>query len=197
MESLPSLPDWRSSGQPGLLMLYWPMSEVFIGTSGWYYKQWHKTFYPKGLSKPKQLPYYATVFPTVEINASFYKLLTQKTVAGWTAKVPSDFIFAVKGSRFITHMKKLTDVTAALVKFFDSIRGFGEVLGPILWQLPPFLQRDDARLKNFWMRCRMVIDTRLNFAIAPGWPIRSWKYWRTMAPLWFGSVRSPCRAILP
>jgi uncharacterized protein YecE (DUF72 family) len=122
---------------------------VYIGTSGWYYKQWHATFYPDGLSKPKLLPYYASQFPTVEINASFYKLLTQKTVADWTRKVPDDFVFAIKGSRFITHMKKLTEVGPGLEKFFDSIHGFQKKLGPILWQLPPNLRKDLTRLDEF------------------------------------------------
>jgi uncharacterized protein YecE (DUF72 family) len=125
------------------------MNSVHVGTSGWYYKDWHASFYPPHLKKAELLSYYASQFPTVEINASFYRLLTAKAVADWKRKVPSGFVFAVKGSRFITHMKRLLDPKEALKKFFTSIEGFGPSLGPLLWQLPGNLKKDVSRLEEF------------------------------------------------
>ena len=81
------------------------MHRVFIGTSGWSYKSWDKTFYPREVPKARQFEFYATQFPTVEINATFYRLPSESMVRGWRDKAPPGFVFAVKGSRFITHMK--------------------------------------------------------------------------------------------
>lgn len=121
---------------------------VYVGTSGWYYKEWQKTFYPAGAAK-NQLSYYATQFPSVEINSSFYRLLKENAVRTWLTQVPSEFVFAIKGSRFITHMKKLRSLNGGLDRFFTTVRWFGNRAGPILWQLPPILKKDLARLDDF------------------------------------------------
>jgi uncharacterized protein YecE (DUF72 family) len=149
-------------------VLYCLMSGVYVGTSGWYYKDWHASFYPKELRKGELLSYYARHFPTVEINASFYRLLSEKAVTDWVGKVPRQFIFSVKGSRFITHMKKLVDVDQGLDRFFERTKGFGNLLGPILWQLPGMLHKDASRLVDFLDR----LPKRMRHAVEfrhPSW----------------------------
>lgn len=121
---------------------------AYIGTSGYSYKSWDKSFYgdhPKRL----QLEYYATQFPTVEINATFYRLPSEGMVHGWRDRVDEDFVYAVKGSRFITHMKKLVNLDGAMDKFFDRIAPMQEKTAIILWQLPGMLKRDAARIDDF------------------------------------------------
>jgi uncharacterized protein YecE (DUF72 family) len=125
------------------------MNRIYIGTSGWSYKGWEKTFYPADIPKTKHFDFYATQFPTVEINLTFYRLPTAEMVRGWRRKAPQDFVYAVKGSRFITHMKKLANLDGALDKFFDRIEPLHQKIGAILWQLPPILQLDLQRLENF------------------------------------------------
>src|SRR3982751_3190064 len=97
------------------------MNHVYIGTSGWSYKTWEKAFYPQKLPKTRHFEFYATQFPTVEINLTFYRLPTPNMVQGWRDKAPPGFIYAVKGSRFITHMKKLSNLDGALDRYFDRI----------------------------------------------------------------------------
>ncbi|HTG45106.1 MAG TPA: DUF72 domain-containing protein [Verrucomicrobiae bacterium] len=121
---------------------------VFIGTSGYSYKSWDKTFYGE-TPKRRQLEFYATEFPTVEINATFYRLPSEGMVRGWANRVSEDFVYAVKGSRFITHMKKLVNLDGALDKFFDRILPMKERTGIILWQLPGMLRKDAVRLDEF------------------------------------------------
>lgn len=125
------------------------MEGLYIGTSGWVYKGWAGAFYPKGMKATDQLPYYATHFPTVEINATFYRLPSENMVRGWHDKAPEAFLYAVKGSRFITQMKKLKVERESIQIFFDRITPLREHLGPILWQLPPMLGKDVPRLENF------------------------------------------------
>lgn len=144
------------------------MNNVFIGTSGWYYKSWHRQFYPRNVPKSKQLAYYASQLPTVEVNSSFYRLLTESTVTDWRDQVPDDFVFALKGSRFITHMKKLPDVETGLKRYFASIEGFGKKLGPILWQLPPQLKKDVGRLEDFLDQLPKGNSYAVEFR-EPGW----------------------------
>src|SRR5215204_92715 len=102
-----------------ILELYWPMKGVFVGTSGWIYKGWAGTFYPPEIKAPGHLEFYARKFNTVEINATFYRLPLETMVKGWHARSPEDFLFAVKGSRFITHMKKLNVEKPSIKQFFD------------------------------------------------------------------------------
>ena len=125
------------------------MSNVYIGTSGWSYKSWDKAFYPKVIPKSRQFEYYATQFPTVEINNTFYPLPTLNAVRGWRDKAPPGFVYAVKGSRFITHMKKLTKLDGAVTKYFDRITALKKRTAVVLWQLPPFLKKDADRLERF------------------------------------------------
>jgi uncharacterized protein YecE (DUF72 family) len=113
---------------------------AFIGTSGWLYPHWRKLFYPPGLAARRQLAYLASRLSTVEVNGTFYSLVRPPTVEAWRAQVPPDFVFAVKGSRYITHMLKLGGGAAPLANFFaQGILRLGAQLGPILWQLPPQL----------------------------------------------------------
>jgi uncharacterized protein YecE (DUF72 family) len=125
------------------------MGGVYIGTSGWSYKSWDKAFYPKDVPKSRQFEFCAAQFPTVEINNTFYRLPTLNAVRGWRDKAPPGFVYAVKGSRFITHMKKLTNFDGAVKKYFDQIKDLKQRTGVILWQLPPFLGKDAARLERF------------------------------------------------
>lgn len=120
-----------------------------IGTSGWHYKHWAGTFYPADIKSEEQLSYYIRHFPTVEINNSFYRLLAPAVFRTWKESVPPQFIFAVKASRYITHMKKLKLDSAGLRKFFNSIKVLGDKLGPVLFQLPPGWKVNAERLASF------------------------------------------------
>jgi uncharacterized protein YecE (DUF72 family) len=128
--------------------------KVFIGTSGYTYKSWNAAFYPKKVPKRLQLEYYATHFPTVEINATFYRLPTENMVRGWEKRVPKPFTYALKGSRFITHMKKLANLDDGLDNYFIRIHPMKARVGIILWQLPPMLQKDLPRLDDFLAQVR-------------------------------------------
>jgi uncharacterized protein YecE (DUF72 family) len=125
------------------------MEPVYIGTSGWSYKDWGKTFYPEKLPKKSHFDFYATQFPTVELNNTFYRLPTEKSVRDWLDKAPPGFLYAIKGSRFITHMKKLSHLNGAVDKFFDRIAPLKQQTGPVLWQLPRLLNKDVPRLDDF------------------------------------------------
>lgn len=110
---------------------------IRIGVSGWRYARWRGDFYPKGLPQRKELEHIGTRFDTVEVNGSFYSLQRPESYRTWRASVPADFVFAVKGSRYISHMLRLRDVEQALANFFASgVLALGSQLGPILWQLP-------------------------------------------------------------
>jgi uncharacterized protein YecE (DUF72 family) len=125
------------------------VGNVYIGTSGWSYKSWDKAFYPPEIPKARQFEFYVKQFPTVEINNTFYRLPTPNAVRGWRDKAPPGFVYAVKGSRFITHMKKLTNLDGALEKYLERIRPSQKRIGAVLWQLPPFLKKDGERLEKF------------------------------------------------
>lgn len=122
--------------------------EVRIGCSGWNYKHWREVFYPKGCPTSRWLRFYAEHFDTVEVNATFYRLPTTKAVAGWVEQTPEDFLFAVKASRFLTHMKRLTDLDQGLKRFYERIEPLLDTpkMGPVLWQLPGNFHRNDERL---------------------------------------------------
>ena len=123
---------------------------IRIGISGWRYTRWRGTFYPTGLAQRRELAYAGRCFPSVEINGSFYSLQCPESYQSWHDETPDDFVFAVKGPRFVTHMKRLRDCEQALANFFASgVLRLGEKLGPILWQLPPTLRFDDAVLDAF------------------------------------------------
>jgi uncharacterized protein YecE (DUF72 family) len=122
---------------------------VWIGTSGWHYKHWVGAFYPPRTAASKMLAYYSERFDTVELNNSFYHLPKKSSLETWRDSTPKGFCFAVKGSRFLTHMKKLKDAEQGLEKFLDVVEVLHHKLGPILFQLPPNWQVDPERLANF------------------------------------------------
>lgn len=125
------------------------MAQVFIGTSGWHYNHWRGKFYPCALPASTWLRYYAQQLASVEVNNSFYHLLDADTVRVWRRHVGAEFVFAVKGSRYITHNKKLKDPKPALQRFFAPLRPFGRALGPIVFQLPPHWRVNSERLAQF------------------------------------------------
>lgn len=169
---------------------------VWIGTSGWVYKQWAGNFYPKKWPKKDEFAYYAQHFPTVEINATFYRLPSLKMVRGWRERSPEGFRFAVKGSRFLTHIKRLNDTGLGLRRYFSRIKPLAERTGPILWQLPPNFQKNELN----WDRLAMFlskIPTRYQHAVEFRHP--SWMDEETFALLrrhnavnvWISSLKMP------
>ena len=125
-------------------------TRAWIGISGWRYAPWRGEFYPPGLSERDELGFAAERFPTIELNGSFYSLQRPEYYATWGEQVPRDFVFAVKGSRYITHMLRLRGVETALANFFASgVLVLEHKLGPLLWQLPPTLPLDEQRLEEF------------------------------------------------
>jgi uncharacterized protein YecE (DUF72 family) len=127
--------------------------EIRVGISGWTYASWRGDFYPTGLPHTRELTYAAERMTSVEVNGSFYSLQRPTSYARWRDATPEDFVFAVKGSRFITHMKQLVDVDVALANFWASgVLALGPKLGPILWQLPARSRFDQQRLADFFDR---------------------------------------------
>jgi uncharacterized protein YecE (DUF72 family) len=127
------------------------LGRIRVGISGWRYAPWRGKFYPDGLRQKDELSYVAEKFPSVEINGTFYSLQAPSSFRDWARATPPNFVFAVKGPRFITHMKRLKDVKAPLANFFASgVLAFGGKLGPILWQLPPQSRFDPDRLEEFF-----------------------------------------------
>jgi uncharacterized protein YecE (DUF72 family) len=125
--------------------------QVRIGISGWTYKPWRGVFYPAGLSQKKELAYAASLFPSIEINGTFYSLQRPSSFATWAQQTPDDFAFSIKGSRYITHMLRLRNVEQPLANFFASgLLALGAKLGPILWQFPPNFQFNAALLEEFF-----------------------------------------------
>jgi uncharacterized protein YecE (DUF72 family) len=122
---------------------------IRIGASGWHYRSWVGQFYPHDAKPPSFLGHYTERFDCVEVNSTFYRLPQRKTVEAWRAQVPEGFLFAVKASRFITHMKKLKNPDEPIRRMFSVIDGFGATLGPILFQLPPGWRANVERLRDF------------------------------------------------
>jgi len=122
---------------------------VIIGTSGWMYDHWLGDFYPPELPKAMWFSYYSEHFSTVELNSSFYHLPSEKTFGTWRDKSPEGFVYALKVSRYITHLKKLRDVEEPLATFTARARILGDKVGPLLYQLPPGLKRNYAVLEAF------------------------------------------------
>lgn len=123
--------------------------ELWIGTSGWVYKHWLDIFYPRKLPGTQQLPFYAEHFRTVEVNFSFYRLPERKVFEQWRSKTPEGFLFAVKGSRYLTHILRLDEPEEPVNRLMERAEGLGEKLGPILFQFPPQFQLDIDLLKHF------------------------------------------------
>jgi uncharacterized protein YecE (DUF72 family) len=126
---------------------------VHVGCSGWQYRHWRGAFYPDGLPTSRWFAHYALSFDTVEINNSFYRLPPAETFARWREQAPTRFVYAVKASRFLTHMKKLRDPADPLARFFEHARHLGSRLGPVLYQLPP---RWPINLERFEMFLRVL-----------------------------------------
>ena len=122
---------------------------VYVGTSGWHYKHWLGDFYPPRFPSERMFPWYARQFRTVELNNSFYRLPEQRTFAQWKKLAPAGFVFAVKASRFITHIKRLNQVEDAVDLFFSRAKPLGHSLGPVLFQLPPHWKANLERLAQF------------------------------------------------
>jgi uncharacterized protein YecE (DUF72 family) len=124
------------------------VSEIRVGCSGWNYPHWRERVYPKGLPQRRWLEHYATLFDTVEVNNTFYRLPRIEAVHGWVEQSPLGFLFAVKMSRYITHIRRLGGLETGIPLFFDRIAPLvaSPKLGPVLWQLPPTFKRNDDRL---------------------------------------------------
>ncbi|MGZ8254151.1 MAG: DUF72 domain-containing protein [Burkholderiaceae bacterium] len=123
---------------------------IRIGVSGWRYEPWRGAFYPPGLRQDDELAYAAERLPTIELNGSFYSLQTPASYADWYRATPAGFVFSVKGGRYITHMRRLKEITKPLANFFASgLFNLKEKLGPILWQFPPNLKFEAGRFEEF------------------------------------------------
>lgn len=125
------------------------MAKIHIGTSGWTYAHWEHIFYPDGLPKTKYFEFYRQHFQTVELNSSFYHLPLKKTFSNWHTAVEKNFLFSVKASRYITHIKKLSDAKESIALFLENAQELKENLGPILFQLPPGWEVNPQRLQAF------------------------------------------------
>jgi len=120
-----------------------------IGCSGWEYKHWRGDFYPISIARSSWFAHYAGIFDTVEINNTFYRLPERSTFRAWAVRAPPGFVYAVKASRFLTHMKKLKDPEEPLDRLFDRMKPLSDHIGPILYQLPPGWKLDRGRLEHF------------------------------------------------
>lgn len=137
---------------------------IYIGTSGWSYKHWRGTFYPQEIKVKNHFSYYLQYFNTVEINNTFYRLPSEETFLNWKKTVPDDFTYVIKANRFITHIKKLHDPVESLYPFLDYVQLLGSKLGPVLFQLPPFMKANvpllEAFLQELPKKIRYVFEFR-------------------------------------
>ncbi|MBV9214437.1 MAG: DUF72 domain-containing protein [Actinobacteria bacterium] len=126
------------------------MKPVRVGCSGWNYKDWRGLVYPEGLPPSRWLEHYATLFDTVEVNSTFYRLARPEAVARWLKQTPEGFVFTLKASRYLTHIKRLAGLDQGMARFYEAIAPLVGTpkLGPILWQLPESFRRDDTRLAD-------------------------------------------------
>jgi len=144
------------------------VATLYVGTSGFSYPEWKGGFYPSSLPPREYLAFYGRVFPSCEINNTFYRYPTDQTLVQWAAAVPAEFRFAVKAHRRITHIKRLTDVEGDLAFLFERLRVLGSRLGVVLFQLPPTLREDLARLETFLTQLRPGAFAVLEFR-HPSW----------------------------
>ena len=123
---------------------------VHVGCSGWNYPSWRGAFYPQGAAQQRWLELYARRFDTVEVNSTFYRLISRDAVARWVNDTPESFVFAVKASRYLTHVKRLADIDQGVARFYERLEPMSRAgrLGPVLWQLPENFHRDDERLSH-------------------------------------------------
>jgi uncharacterized protein YecE (DUF72 family) len=138
---------------------------VRVGISGWRYPGWRGVFYPEGLVQKRELEFASRAVRSIELNGSFYSLQRPDSYARWRAETPDDFVFGVKGPRYITHILRLRDVETALANFFASgLAALGPKLGPILWQLPPTLRYDAALVDAFLAQLPFDTDAAAHLA---------------------------------
>jgi len=140
------------------------MGKLYIGTSGWIYRHWDETFYSNKLSSSEKLNFYSKHFNTAEINYSFYHLPRPSTYQNWYNQTPADFIFAVKASRFITHIKKLQKIEEIWKQFLGNALNLKEKLGPILFQFPPSFKATKENIKRLENFLKLITIHRLRFA---------------------------------
>jgi uncharacterized protein YecE (DUF72 family) len=162
------------------------LGNVRIGISGWTYKPWRGVFYPAELPRNRELAYAASAFGSIEINGTFYSLQRPGNFAGWAAQTPDTFVFAIKGPRYITHLRRLKEIEGPLANFFASgVLRLGAKLGPLLWQFPPHFRFDPVRLKSFF--ALLPRDTEAAAALArrhDGWMSdRAWTETDASRPL--------------
>ena len=141
-----------------------PKGKLFIGTSGWVYSHWEGIFYPRDLSSKDKLKYFSKHFKTTEINYSFYHLPRQSTYQNWYSQTPENFLFAVKASKFITHIKRLKGVKKAWKQFLESALILKEKLGPILFQFPPSFRANKEEIKRLEDFLRLITKNKLYYA---------------------------------
>jgi uncharacterized protein YecE (DUF72 family) len=138
---------------------------IRIGISGWRYAPWRGVFYPRGLAQRRELEYASRAFPSIEINGSFYSLQSPDSWRTWREQTPDDFVFAVKGPRYITHLLRLRGFEPALANFLASgVLSLGAKLGPILWQFPPNFRFEEERLEPFFAALPKDTDAALALA---------------------------------
>jgi uncharacterized protein YecE (DUF72 family) len=168
---------------------------IRIGTSGWQYADWRGRFYSRGISPHDRLADYARRFATVEINATFYGLPEPARYEGWAAATPADFVFAVKASRYLTHVRRLRDPVEPVARLLDGARRLGPKLGPVLLQLPPTMKVDLARLDSALVAFPPAIRVAVEFRDRSWWVDETWAVLRAhRAALCIadaGSRRSP------
>ena len=149
------------------------LGKVHISISGWAYAPWRSTFYPSKLLHKKELGYAAKLFSSIEVNGTFYGLQRPEAFGLWRSETPDNFVFAIKGSRYITHMRKLRDIEAPLANFIASgILRLGPKLGPILWQFPP--QKRHSMRNDFGLSSRCCRMTRRRLSIWHAATISAW-----------------------
>jgi uncharacterized protein YecE (DUF72 family) len=136
---------------------------ALVGTSGYSYKEWKGKFYPEDLSAKGMLPFYAARLRTVEINNTFYRMPSEKLMRDWADLVPEGFVFALKAPQRITHQGRLKDVNEVVLTFLRIAAGLGDKMGPLLFQLPPFMKKDVARIEDFLMRLPSGLRVALEF----------------------------------
>ncbi|MGB9743461.1 MAG: DUF72 domain-containing protein [Minisyncoccales bacterium] len=144
------------------------MAKLYIGTSGWIYGDWQDIFYPEDLTSKDKLKYFSQFFSTTEINYSFYHLPRPTTYQKWYEQTPADFVFAVKISRFISHIKKLKDIAEAWQTFYQNSLQLKEKLGPFLLQLPPSFKyslENSSRIKDFLVLVKKTKKGKIRLAI--------------------------------
>src|SRR6056297_252896 len=140
-------------------------SKIYIGTSGWNYKDWKNDFY-SGIKQKEWLEYYSQEFNAVEVNATFYRMLKKDTLLGWYNRTPQDFAFAAKGSRYLTHIKRLNDPQEPIERQKENLYPLGNKLKTIIWQFPATLQKNLNRLRGFaqalqiWSEVRHALEFR-------------------------------------